>query len=513
MDLRTIQYYLQAAEWLGLMEPGPERLLTPLGLEIAFGKQPERAYARAVWAQPLVAELMAARGRVLPSVEDVVLAIGRAEPQLAPATVRRRASAVRSLIAPALDHTRHRAPEHLQLDLPLVPRAPGPPPVLSPGPAIDADPDVYRFIFGCLLDHGELTLGQLRALLDRAGCAALPIGGYVDLALQRGDAIRRDERLVVSVGAVERRDLVASTAGVIFSHPAYRQWLRDLRDADLGDRPAQIRRNQHAVRFGAWDVRLLGRRADAHTLDQALAGIVLDRSPDSYPLAGDAGPSLEPITASYLDIWEEPDLIVCLPPALEILRGGLAAVNRALQAARQGTSDVAIPDISSRPVLIHGGLLHPGEPLPRSVPDVISLRQRTLMNAPYAAVLAALLLLHREEPERFAVRSVSGQWCVTRSGRPLGATLDVLDTFFLERGQIPSRRPVEGLGAVDLLAGLQEVRITHDLGGVVVLDERLFHRLRAEPEQIEIHSLLRPLADALEAHLDQLEPIDRRAPT
>ena len=512
LDLRTIQYYLQAGAWLGLLEPGPEHVLTPVGVEVALGEDPDGAYARAVWSQPLVAGLVAEHGATLPPLDEVILAIGRAEPNLAPATVRRRASAVRSLMAPALDPGRRRRPEHLQLDLPLVPRLPHPPPALHPGRARDADPEVYRFVLGALLDHGELTLGQLRALLDRAGGGDLAIGGYVELALQRADATRRGERLVVTAGAVERRDVASTTAGVILSHPGYRAWLRDLRHAALDDRQAEIRVAAQAPRFRAWDERLLGRPADPRTLDADLAGIILDRSAESYPTACDPGPTPATLDAAWLDLWEQPDLIVSLPPALEVLRGGLPAVNAALAAARQGAREVALPDVASRPSLVHGGLLHPGEPLPRSVPDLISLRQRALMHAPYVAVIAAVLLSHRGAPDRFQVRRRRGVWTLARSGRTLGPLLDVLDTFFLDRGQIPSRRRGAGLGADDLVAGLATIGIVLDLGAVLALDEKLFFRLRTEPEQMEIHGMLRPLVEAIDAHLADLEPLEGRGP-
>ncbi|TVQ91389.1 MAG: hypothetical protein EA397_10040 [Deltaproteobacteria bacterium] len=507
VDLRTIQYYLQAAEWLGLIEPGPERLLTPVGLEVALSERPEQAYARAVWSQPMVAELLAARSDELPSVDEVMIALGRAEPELSTSTVRRRASAVRSLIQPAIGQGTRRAPDHLQLDLPLVHRAPAPPPVLVPGSAVDADPDVYRFLFCGLLDHGELSLGQLRALLDRAGGKDLPIGGYVDLALQRGDAKRHQERIVVTWAAVDRRDLAESTPGLILSHPGYRQWLRDLREAARGDRPAEIRISQHARRYRAWDHRLFGEPADARTLDRALAGVILDRSPESYPIAGDPGPELSPNHAPYLSIWEQPDVVVALPPSLGILHGGLSAVNQALQRARQGSQGVGLPDLSSRPLLVHGGLLRPGEPLPRSIPDGISLRARIISHVPYATALTALLLLHREHPDRIRVRRGKGEWTVLRRGRRLGPLLEVLDTFFLDRAQLPCRRRAGGLRSADFVSGLQTVGILLNLGGTLALDERLFFRLRHEPEQMELHATLRPFAQALRAHLDVLDPL------
>jgi hypothetical protein len=511
VELRTVQYYLQAAEWLGLVEGGPDNLLSPSGLEVAFGDDADEAYARAVYSQPLVADLLSGRPRLMPPIDDVVVAIARAEPDLAPATVRRRASAVRSLIAPAL-LTRRPRTDAVQLSLPLAPPAAGPPAHLVAGASRDADPDVYRFVYNALLDHGELRLGELRGLLDRAGVSELPIGGYVDLAVQRGDAARVEERLVVTAGAVTRRGVGATTSGVILSHPAYRQWLQDLHSAAAGDRTAEIRRDQVGPRMRAWDRRLLGGPATADTVDAALSRVLLDRSIDSFPIAGDPGPPFEPAEASYLDVWEQPGLVLTLPPTLGTLRGGLVAVNRALQDARQGITEVGLPNVATRPVLVHGALLHPGEPRPRSVPDLVSLRQRVLLNAPYPCLLATLLLLHREHPAGYAVRRVRGRWRLLREGRPLGPILDVIDGFIEQRGQLPCRRLTGGIPLDDLLAGLETVGVCNVLGEVVVLSERLFHRLRTDPEQMEIHALLRPLADALEAHVAELEPLEESSP-
>lgn len=511
VELRTVQYYLRAGEWLGLVEPGPEHLLTPLGLELVFGTSPDETYARAVWDQPFVRDLLTGRGHSPPPLEDVVVAIARAEPDLAAATVRRRASAVRSLIAPALDRARRPEPADHQLPLPLaVPPDTGPH-HLSPGPARDADPDVFRWVYEALLDHGELTLGQLRGLLDRAGVSELPIGGYVDLLLSRQDATRIGERLVITTGGVSRRQAASSTTGIILSHARYRQWLDDVRRVALGDREAEIRMAEVTRTFRAWDQRLLGGPADAATLDARLGRVLLDRSLAAFPVSGDAGPPLEPVERSFLDVWEEPGLVVALPPFLTTLEGGLAAVNRCFSRARQGSAEVGVPDVATRPVLVHGGLLHPGEPRPRSVPDLISLRQRVLMNAPYAAMTAALLLLHRASPGILAVVRRRGTWSVLRRGRPLGAALPLLDAFASSRGWVPCRRLSGGLSLTDLLVSLEAIGLCHVLGDVAVLAERAFHRLRTDPEEMEVHALLQPLADALETWLLRARPLEEGA--
>ena len=171
-----------------------------------------------------------------------------------------------------------------------------------------------------------------------------------------------------------------------------------------------------------------------------------------------------------------------------------------------------MPQLATRPLLVHGGLLHPGEPRPRSVPDLVSLRQRVLLNAPYPCLVATLLLLHREHPAGYAIRRVRGQWRLLREGRPLGPILEVLDAFVDHHGQLPCRRLTGGLSVDDLFAGLETVGICAVLGDIVVLAERLFHRLRTDPEQMEVHALLRPLADELEAFVAELEPLEDPAP-
>lgn len=508
VELRTVQYYLQAAEWLGLVEPGPDHLLTRLGLEMAFGPAPEDSYAKAVWAQPFVRGLLAGRGRSMPPVDEVTVAIARAEPELAAATVRRRASSVRSLVAPALARRRRPRPDDAQLVLPLTSQRSQAPTALTAGPARDADPDVLRWVFESLLDQGELTLGQLRGTLDRAGVADLPIGGYVDLMLERGDARRLDERLVITPGAVSRRGAASSTTGVILSHARYRQWLDDLPAAAAGDRQAEIRNDQVAGRFRAWDRRLFGEPAQPDTVRAGLDRVLLDRSLESFPTSGDAGRVVEPVERSFLDAWPTPGLILTLPPSLVELQGGLAAVNHALHNARQGAVGVAAPTLASRPLVVHGGLIHPGEPQPRSVPDLVSLRQRVLMNVPYAALVTAVLLLHRHSPDALEIAHRRGGWRIFRKGRSLGDVLLVLDDFALSQGWIPSRRPTGGLPLSDLLDGLEAIGICHVLDDTAVLAERLFHHLRHEPEQMEVHALLRPLSQAVEAYLLEAQPLD-----
>lgn len=504
VQAQTVRAYLQAAAWLQFLASVDPVELSALGVEYVYaGPRRSQVYARAVWSVPLAAEvLVAADGRV-PDLDLVARALERAESGLAPATLERRAGAVRSLVAPAVGRPRprSRAQEELQLGLPLGHAA-----VLERPPALDAatheyDPDAYRYVLGTLLDHGELSMGHLRALLDRAGARELALGGLLDLATARGDAVRTRDRLVVTPGAVERRELSRATPSVLLSDPAYRAYVADAVAARGGDRAAEIRRDAAVARFRPWDRRLFGHPLSPDRVERDLERVLLDRPLAAFPVATpDRAWSLPAGGEGFLDVWESVGLLVALPPTLAQLQGGLAAVNRMLRAGRS-QEEVALPDLSFRPLAVHGALLHPGEPLPRAVPDVRTLRHRVLMHAPYCAVLAALLLLHRHHPDRLTVVEDRAGWAVKVPGLRPTPLLDWIDGFARHRGWVPVRRDSGGLPAA-VLAGVFEVLgLGQVVGRLLVLAEPLFARLGTEPEELEILARLRPLADAVDAWL------------
>jgi len=509
VELRTVQYYVRAGEWLGFLESGGETMLSPLGLEYVYDRPRRRVlYAEAVWSNGFVADLMAGRGGSLPNADDIAVAVAAVEPELAAATVRRRASAVRSLIAPAVQRGRPRErsrSEQLSLPLPASVRTPEPPRFSTSG-RLEYDPDLYRYLLVSLLDHGELTLGQVRALLDRVGASAAPIGGFVDLALSRGDAHRVDERLVVSSEVDKLLAVAETTTSVILSDPGYRAWLADLAPAASGDRKAEIRRDQAAHHYRRWDLRLFGRSAEAGTLRADLVRVLLGRSLDSYPVRSPA-PQVVPVREPFLEVWEREGLLIALPPSLAEVGAGLGPLNESLYRARHAAHEVGLPSLTTRPVAVHGGLLHPGETLPRSVPDLRTLRQRLVLHAPYPSLVAAALLLHRSSPEAAAVVRHKGRWVLRHGRRRLGPLLAVLDEFAAARGWLVCRRRRGGLDARVLLGLLRDVGIITLTGRVAVLAEPLFARLRGDAEEMEVHEPLRALADALEAHLGRAEPV------
>ena len=86
-----------------------------------------------------------------------------------------------------------------------------------------------------------------------------------------------------------------------------------------------------------------------------------------------------------------------------------------------------------------------------------------------------------------------------------------IDAFARSRGWIPTRRDAGGLSAGVLVAVFETLGLGHVVGRLLVLAEPLFVRLASEPEELEILSRLRPLADAVDAWLSA-EVVDDRPP-
>lgn len=495
---RTAQYYVRAGEWLDLLSVSGPLMLTPRGLEYVYTRDRRPAlYAAAVWDNPLARQLLRDSDGALPEVEVVAETIAAVEPELAPTTVRRRASAVRSLIEPAVGvELPRRVGAQLEFALPVSARLP-PAPHVDVAAGREYNADVYRYLLTALVDHGELSLGEVRALLDRAA-TGLPLGGYVELALARGDAERVDEHLVVTPACLARPHLRDSAAAVILSDSGYRGYLEAVRGAAAGDPVARVRRDSARPHYRRWDARLFGRPADSATLDADLSRVLLDRSLDAFPVCTTA-PSAPPVDRPFLEVWRRDDLLVAAPAYLAHLMLGLGVVNRDLAAARHASGVAEVPSLASRVIATHAGLLYPGEPLPRAVPDLRSLRMRLVRRAPYPALLVALLLLHRARPDVVEVVSRRGAWSVRRGSGYLGPVLEVLDALARSRGWHVSR--ARGLTAEDLVRALEVVGLVQLAGNALVLAEPFFAALRLEVEEAEVAGDLQELEGAVEGWL------------
>lgn len=497
VDPRTVRYYLHAATWLGLATGPTDPQLTPEGLALAFAGPERRVrYARVVRAHPFVVELLDHARR--PGPDDVRRAVARHEPAAAASTVERKASALRGLLAPCLEVEDEPLAETLdlpgddQLALPLGQR---PPQLVEPPAArlagVSFGPDLLRILLLALLDHGELSLGHVRALLDAAGAEEAPIGTYVEHLVARGDAARAGDRLVVTPGAVRRADVTASTAGVILSDAAWRAHL------------AEIRAGLPPGRWRPWDRRLLGHDAHPATLDADLAEVLRDRSLDGHPVTdGPAIPAPAAEEAPFLAVWRSPNLVVARPPTLAQLWEGPPGINRHLRNARHRGDAVGAPTIGFRPNVAHGGLLHPGETPPRAIPDATALRQRLVTCVPATTMATALLLVHRATPESLELRLRREGADVVRHRRVVGPLGDVLDAFGRSRGWTVARRPGGGLGEAQLVGLLTRTGLAVPAGPRLVLEEPTFARLRGGETADPWHEARLALGDALADFLD-----------
>jgi hypothetical protein len=498
----TVRAYVHAASWLSLVDCTDPVGLSPLGLEYVYaGQRRAQVYTRVVWSNPLAADLLSGSDGQLPELEAITFALQRLEPGLDGAQLARQASDIQGLLVPVAGKVRPSEEEERQLPLPLGQVSAGESlPALSHATS-EHDPDAYRYVLACLLDHGELGMGHLRALLDRVGSTSLALGGLLDLAVSRGDAVRVQERLVVTSGAVERQELLGSTPSLLLSDPGYRAWLDE---QSSGVRHVTPRRDGSAARYRQWDRRLLGRSVPPEELLQQVEQVMLAPPVAVFPLARPEPSVPLPETSAFLDTWERQGLLIALPPTLAQLLGGLEVANRILRQQRGG--GVTLPDLGDRPVVVHSGILHPGEPQPRSVPDARTLRQRVLMHAPYPACVAALLLLHRLAPDRVGIGAEASGWVLQRPGLPGELPLlAFVDLFARHRGWVPVRRARGGLSGQVFVALLESLGIAAAVGRSLVLSEPLFSQLQTEMEEREVHARLSPLADAVDAFLSELE--------
>ena len=369
----------------------------------------------------------------------------------------------------------------------------------------DFEPEIYRYFLAHLIDYGELSLAHVRGLLDAASAKSIPIGGILNMALERRDAIQVDQRLVVTQGAVSRREVTQSTESIILSDPVYRSFLSGVLDNQnlTGQHLATHAEHERIMR---WHQRIFGGHTKPSMLRKHLEQLLIDRSLESFPLAGTRGFIPTTLERPFLDIWENEALLIACPPSLKRLQGGLETVNRLFRHAQKGKDQTGIPDLTDRPIYFHGSLLHPGEPPPRNVPDTLSLRLRILMNIPYLSMTAALLLAQRLDPRGVSLRKISGRWTVHYGSTEMGALLPLLDRYAQSRNWIASRRSNRGLEANHLIDILDSLHISAPIPSGVVLAEKFFARLRTEIEEMEVYRNLRPLAETMMAFLKDTEP-------
>jgi hypothetical protein len=515
VELRTVQYYAQAGAWLGLLDGDDELLLTRHGLELAFAEPQHRMrhYAAAVWRTQIGQELLAGRAQLPPRAELVAWVQAR-DPELAEATAERRASALHSLLEPALGRApspRAAAGEQLRLpfaadgDALALPLHRPPSPVdLRAG--TDDSPDVYARVLSALMEHGELRTTAIRALLEEMGAAEAPVGGVAETALRRGDATREDDRLVITRGALSRAEVAGDGVLVALTDPEYRRWLALAQRPEAELTPMERQLQQRARRrYAAWDRRLLGGSRPPEQMAEALATLLPGHHLESLPVADGPGAPLPCAPRPFLEALDVEGLPVAFPRALAGLAGGVQAVNALLRRERMAPAAVRLPDAVAPCRRVHAGLLHPGEDLPVAVADNFSLRLQLLTRCPALALLGATLLLDRRPDAGLRVELIGGEPVVRVGRQPVGPLMDTFAAFGAGTGWTLTRPPGGGLSGPTLIALARALGVAGSVGRRLVLAEELFARLQEDPESRPVYDALLPLVDRLGAWLQGLD--------
>jgi len=518
VELRTVHYYTQAATWLGLVQGVNELQLTRHGLALAFAEPRDRLrhFAHAVWRTPAARDLLLGRTE-MPDTETIAAWVREHDPELSESTVLRRVSSIRSLLEPAVSRRPSpRKPQGEQLMLPFGRRPQadvledGPPPRPIPPPVehsagSEDNLDIYTNLLCALLDNGELRTGHIRALLDEMGAADVPLGPYAEKAIRRGDAVRVDDRLVVTAGAIDRREVASDPVLVALTEPDYRHWLRLARQAPESLPPVQQRVwSVFSRRFVLWDERVFGRRPSADEVEKALSRVLPGRIADALPRAESTGRPLTHTEGPFLDHIDVQGLPIAFPSCITAVAGGVTAANALARRNREQPAAVRLPDLMEARRVYHAGVVSPGSTPPRLVPDTFSLRLQLVSCSPAFSLLAALLILDRRPDAGVQLRLVNQQPTVRWRGKDLAPLLQVFTAFSRHRGWVLARPPHSGLTHQALTSTARAVGIASRAGNRVVLDEELFALLQEDPEARIVYEALLPLEDALHAWLEGL---------
>ena len=487
LEPRVIHGYLAAGNWLGFLDAEDEPGLTRAGLVYVYaGPRRPAAWAEGVATHPWVER---ARAEGAEGTSEMFSRWIRAErPELTPVDARRRGAAARRLLAPAWRRREPRAPAR-QVDLGLPTVRVEAKATVDVRAGTDDSPDVYAVVLRALLDAGELSPAHVRGVLDAAGGSACGIGGAIAMAVRRGDARREGDVLVVTAGACARRELAESAVSVAFSDPDFRRWLGRPGASGADDR-----------RFRPWATRLFG----AQPVERGVANLLFGRSLSSFPEAGDAGAPCLAERAPFLAVTTRRDLCIAFPSSLEVVRGGVAEVNRLLRATQQQSGAARPPTAVDMRRAVHGGLMHPGEPPVRAVPDMVALRARALTRVPAFALLAAVGFLDRRGAVRMRVAGADVK--VDLPGRGTVSMDAVVDAVATARGWSVCRGP-SSLRWGAAASAATTIGLLVQLGAFLTLDEALFRRMQGDPEHRDLMEGLIPLADVIEGRLARLNGV------
>jgi hypothetical protein len=161
-----------------------------------------------------------------------------------------------------------------------------------------------------------------------------------------------------------------------------------------------------------------------------------------------------------------------------------------------------MPNLVDTRAQVHGGILCPGETLPRSIPDNLTLRLRLLSHCPAFALLVSLLLLDRRESLDLRVVEDEMGPAVHWGKNRIGTLFEVFDRFGTAQDWVVSRPLSGGLQALHLIDTGITIGLCSRVGRRIVLDEQLFLRLQEDAESRMAYEALMPLEDRLHAFLE-----------
>ncbi len=518
-DPSVVAVSLEVAAWLGLLRPAASRpgsaaapRLSRRGLEFLYaGRRRRQVYSEALYANEIVRACLSGRAELPISAQAVLQILRQRAPDLPGSALEQRALALATLLEHSLKisarRREHRPGSQLRLGFPR-PRAPvtGYRLRVTAGHSVELeDPAAYRAVLQALLDEGELAVEQVGAVLRELGLPAAPAGVYADTAVRRGDASREQgqlvDQLVITPAAIRRRDLSDTVASVALSDPEYREYLAVLRDTAEGDPSAAARYGRLRTRFRIFDERVFGADQSPRQVAQAVGRLLRGRTLEGIPAAAPGPHRLHQAHhRPFVELLDQPGLVLALPPSIELLVGGLAAVRQALADQRRAPS-ASVGAFSPR-LCVHGGLLHPGEPLPGGIPDKVTLRLHAIERVPHLAFLVALQLQQRVGRGRVGLHLRGERLRIRFRRRDLGPFLPLVDRLMEARGWSVSRRYRGGIGEPGLKDLAESLGISLQAGRAFTLHDDFFWRLRRQPEDRLLHDRLVPLGAWLD---DQLE--------
>ncbi len=219
-----------------------------------------------------------------------------------------------------------------------------------------------------------------------------------------------------------------------------------------------------------------------------------------------ARPRLSGLDPAPLDATEAPFLEVldrrlglCFPSSLAALSGGISAVNAGLRASREAREGAAALATDPRG-RVHGGLLHPGERPPRSVPDGLTLRLRALQCTPAMSLLGAALVLERRSEGRLSLRA-DGSALRWRRGL-VGTLSEAMAAFARAQGWVLFRPERGGLTDESWAQAAMGMGLASRVETRLVLEEHFFLRLEDDVEANLTLESLTPLVERLSQWLD-----------